>query len=208
MKSSRAPLLREIKSIGLDLDNTLIDYAASYVALAPEFGIDPETATREGVRALLRKSASDDEEWQRFQALLYTEGLKFAQKAAGLEGFLKTCNRIGLEVVIISHKTERGPNRFGSPLLRAPALNWLHEHEITPNWLRLENVIFADDADSKLNFIRERRVDVFVDDLVEILEHSAWPLETLGIQYSSGDWRLIDGRWHADFHTLKSWLSG
>ena len=70
------------RRIGLDLDNTVIDYAPAYRAVAREMGLPPELVDRESIRESLRKSEEEDEEWQRFQAQLYTDGLAFAKPAA------------------------------------------------------------------------------------------------------------------------------
>ena len=77
------------RRIGLDLDNTVIDYAPAYRAVAKEMGLPQQLVDRESIRESLRKSEEDDEEWQRFQALLYTDGLAYAKPAPGLLKFLQ-----------------------------------------------------------------------------------------------------------------------
>ena len=57
------------RRIGLDLDNTVIDYAPAYRAVAREMGLPQQLVDRESIRESLRKSEEDDEEWQRFQSM-------------------------------------------------------------------------------------------------------------------------------------------
>jgi hypothetical protein len=89
------------KGIGLDLDNTVIDYTPAYRATAARMGLPPEFTNRKSIRPLLRRSEVDDLEWQRFQALLYTDGLAYAKPAAGLRDFLNLCAELPVRVFIV-----------------------------------------------------------------------------------------------------------
>jgi hypothetical protein len=111
----------------------------------------------------------DDLKWQEFQSILYTKGLEFAKVAPGLIDLLKYCKKINLEIFIISHKTEKTPKIFGHMDLRTPALSWLEDHKITPNYIKYENIIFCDTKESKINKINELNCDLYIDDLDEII---------------------------------------
>lgn len=195
-----------IRRLGLDLDNTVVDYSMSYAALAPKFGIPSHEATRSVVRSKLRQAPNNDEEWQRFQALLYTDGLSLAEPASGLRSFLETCRTVGVATCVISHKTERGPARFGGNDLRTPAMTWLHDHNLVPTLLSVDQVHFTESLEAKVDVISASKLDVFVDDLLEVLAHKNWPSKTQGILYSPGDWHLSDGRWSVGFPSLTAWI--
>ena len=197
------------RRIGLDLDNTVIDYAPAYRAVAKEMGLPQQLVDRESIRESLRKSEEDDEEWQRFQALLYTDGLAYAQPAPGLLEFLSMCDSIGVSVVIISHKTETTPERFGSRDLRVPAFEWLDTQGIVPKYIQPDGVFFCADRAEKLRTIVAARCDVFVDDLIEVLEDADMPIGITRFHYQVGansisakPESIVD----ADFLSLTSWL--
>ena len=197
------------RRIGLDLDNTVIDYAPAYRAVAREMGLPQQLVDRESIRESLRRSEEDDEEWQRFQALLYTDGLAYAQPAPGLLEFLRLCDSIGVNVVIISHKTEATPTRFGSRDLRAPASEWLNTQGIVPAHVSPDGVFFCADRAEKLRTIVAAGCDVFVDDLIEVLEDADMPIGITRFHYQVGansistkPESIVD----ADFLSLTSWL--
>ena len=198
------------RRIGLDLDNTVIDYAPAYRPVAKEMGLPQQLVDRESIRESLRKSEEDDEEWQRFQALLYTDGLAYAQPAPGLLEFLSMCDSIGVSVVIISHKTETTPERFGSRDLRVPAFEWLQTQGIVPTHVSPDGVFFCINRVEKVRKITELQCDVFVDDLTEVLKDQKMPDDITRFHYLSGARPTADDPeniFDADFFALTRWLS-
>lgn len=198
------PPARDRRLLGLDLDNTVIDYAEAYRALAPRFGLPEGSASREAIRAKLRRTPEDDEEWQRFQSLLYTDGLPLAQPAAGVLDLLEACRRHALPVVIVSHKTHIGPQRFGARDLRTPARAWLARHGISPGWIPNEGVTFHAAASEKVARIKHLSPTWFVDDLEEILDRADFPVNVKRVLYRArSPWlERKDGSAVADFPAL------
>lgn len=172
--------------LGLDLDNTVIDYAEAYRALAPHFDLLDGAVSREAIRCQLRPTPDDDEAWQRFQSLLYTDGLEAAKPAAGVLSLLEVCQQEGIHVVIVSHKTPNGPARFGGRDLRSPARGWLARHRIAPGWISQERVTFHSTAREKVAQIAELAPSWFVDDLEEILAMDGFPAHTKRVLYRAG----------------------
>ena len=206
MSSLPSPDQRNVRSLGLDLDNTVIDYGPAYVQIADTLNIDVEVADREHIRAKLRRSEGDDDEWQCFQSVLYTEGLELAIPADGLIDLLTICCDLGLEVHIVSHKTTHGPRNFGARELRPPAQRWLERHLISHGLVDFQRIWFTDSLADKVDTIAGLSLDVFIDDLPQVLAHPEWPIRTLGIQYAPGPWRWVHNRWYADFHNIATWL--
>ena len=169
-----------MRSIGLDLDNTLIDYTPAFPHVARSLEI-PCPATRRHLRDTLREH--DDEGWQQFQSLLYTDGLEHAVPAAGSLDFLRAAREAHLDTHIVSHKTITTPDRFGARSLRQPALAWLMRHDIVPALVIDPNIHFCATRDEKVEVIRSAGFDWFVDDLREVLEHPGFPPATHGWWY-------------------------
>lgn len=194
-------------AIGLDLDNTLIDYSEAYPQVSARMGLPPSCTSRSSVRQALRTPA-DDLRWQEFQSLLYTDGLEYARLAPGARTFLESCLERDLVVFLISHKTSTGPAQFGSRDLRTPASEWLRLHGVVPDLIAAENVSFHSTADEKIQHIATLRLEAFVDDLTSVLNHPNWPLSTRGILYHPPTGENTNGEWSADFPTLAAWLQG
>jgi hypothetical protein len=198
------------KGIGLDLDNTVIDYTPAYRATAARMGLPPEFTGRESIRPLLRRSEVDDLEWQCFQALLYTEGLACAEPAAGLRDFLNLCAELPVRVFIVSHKTATTPTQFGGQDLRGPAKAWLVDQGIAPDHINFDDIYFCSTRAEKVRTIAALGCEAFVDDLIEVLEHPDLPIDIKRFHYQL-DTPVFDspvpGVQPANFTSLTTWLA-
>lgn len=170
------------RRIGLDLDNTVIDYGPAIPVVAQLLGFDDSLRSRGSIRAAYRMP-EDDWEWQRFQSVLYTDGLKYATPAPGLEPFLQRCSEYSVELTIVSHKTAHTPSRFGSRSLREPATSWLRTMGITPDHVGPESVFYCSTRDEKLQTIAALGLEVFVDDLPEVLSDPQMPTSVVRFLY-------------------------
>lgn len=199
-----------INRIGLDLDNTVIDYNPAYRATAERMGLPPEFTDRESIRPLLRRSEDDDLEWQRFQALLYTDGLAFAEPAAGLSDFLDLCAELPVRVFIVSHKTATTPVQFGGHDLRGPAKAWLVEQGIVPNHISLNDIYFCSTRAKKVQKIASLGCQAFIDDLIEVLKHPDLPMDIRRFHYQLEApvfVRPAAGIQTANFTSITAWLA-
>ena len=198
------------KGIGLDLDNTVIDYTPAYRATAARMGLPPEFTDRESIRPLLRRSEDDDLEWQRFQALLYTDGLAYAKPAAGLSEFLNLCAELHVRVFIVSHKTATTPAQFGGHDLRGPAKAWLIDQGIASDHINLNDIYFCSTRAEKVQKIASLGCQAFVDDLIEVLEHPDLPMDIRRFHYQL-EAPVFDipelGVQPANFISLTTWLA-
>jgi hypothetical protein len=158
-----------VNKIGLDLDNTIIDYSQSYIKVAEYLNLPLTKRNRKDIKKILIESPTNDLAWQEFQSILYTEGLVHGVVSPGLIHFLRYCKLNKIEVFIVSHKTESTPKEFGSVDLRSPALRWLKDQEIVPDLIVLKNVLFCESRKTKIDLINKINCDIFVDDLEEIL---------------------------------------
>src|SRR3989338_886191 len=95
--------------IGIDLDNTLIDYSDALRAASKAIGLPDfsERYTKTAIRNFLRKQNAGEETWQKLQGLVYGVYLKMHGKFyPGAQRFLWRCKQQGHTVKVISHKTE------------------------------------------------------------------------------------------------------
>lgn len=168
------------KRIGLDLDNTLIDYADSAINLAAQEGFSNVQSVPD-LRALCKES--DNEKWQRLQAQLYTAGLDYATPADGSVAFLSKAKNQGAKLFIVSHKTSTTPPKFGARDLRKPAWEWLARWDIVPQYVPDDHVFFCHSQQDKVMKIRELNLDWFIDDLREVFENPGFPQHTTSWLY-------------------------
>lgn len=185
------PRLRAGDVIGVDFDNTIIDYDALMHAVALARGFVPPgtPADKRTIRDLIRTRVQGDIDWQRVQGEVYGPRIGEAVPMAGVDKFLRRCADAGVAVHVISHKTEHAGYDPTHTNLRRAALHWLElRGAFAPEGfaLRRDAVVFADDRRQKIGHIRRLGCRVFIDDLPEVFAEPDFPREVIRILYDRG----------------------
>jgi len=175
--------------IGIDLDNTLIDYEAVFCAFARERGLVPTdfVGSKDDIREKARATPDGDIAWQRLQGAVYSKGIRQAVLFEGAADFLRRARDQRCEIAIVSHKTEFGhfdPDRIN---LSSAALAWLQQRRFFHEdgfAIPTQNVLFAATRSEKIAAIRELELRFFIDDLPEVLEDRDFPPEVTGILFT------------------------
>jgi hypothetical protein len=155
--------------IGLDLDNTLADYSAPLARLCTAHGVavgegDPKLALRGFLRA-----AGREDEWTRLQGELYGPLMTEALPFPGIPEFLSAARRAGVPCCVVSHRT-RHPIAGPPHDLHASAKAWLSASGFDQMPAHFEETKVA-----KLARIAALELDVFLDDLPELLSDPGFP---------------------------------
>jgi hypothetical protein len=164
------------KIIGLDFDNTIVNYDQVLEKLVRPLGIIYTNQGREFVREKVRSTVEGDIAWQQIQALMYGPEIMDAKPMKGVLDFLKFCMCENICVKIISHKTEYSTLGQSTISLRSAALNWLAENRFFDSYgIEPKNVYFASSQKEKIKEISRSEVSLYVDDLDEILTSPLFP---------------------------------
>lgn len=157
--------------VGLDFDNTLIRYDQLFYQLACEQAELPESAspTKNGVRDYLRQHDRESE-WTALQGLVYGQYINQAQAAEGMLECLAAWQKAGIELVLVSHKT-RYPYAGPAFDLHKAARSWI-ETQLWPV-LTAFPLYFEISRTAKLARIQHLQVDIYIDDLPDILSDLA-----------------------------------
>lgn len=155
--------------VGIDLDNTLADYAAPLERLCREHSVpvgqgDPKLALRGFLRA-----AGREDEWTRLQGELYGPLMMEARPFPGIPDFLAAAERNGVSCFVVSHRT-RTPIAGQPHDLHEAARGWLASHGLGSLQVHLEETKSA-----KLGRITSLDLGLFVDDLPELLCDPGFP---------------------------------
>jgi hypothetical protein len=177
--------------IGIDLDNTLINYDGVFCTLAVAQGLigTPTIRTKNAVREAMRALPDGELAWQRLQGVVYSKGVREAVLFDGADNFLRQARQSGCDVFIVSHKTEFGHYDSDRVNLRDAARAWMEAQGFfRPDGFGIPsgNVTFAATRAEKIATIRGLDVDVFIDDLPEVLEDSDFPTTVTGILFTGG----------------------
>ncbi|MBI1778636.1 MAG: hypothetical protein HYR63_25120 [Proteobacteria bacterium] len=160
--------------VGIDFDNTLVDYAEAFRVVGIAMGLLPDgfVGDRVSLRALVRASAAGEQGWQRLQARVYGPDIDLARPMAGIGGFLAHARRAGTTVAVISHKTRYAEQDPEGVDLRMAAAAWLARSGLG---LAPDRVFFENTRKAKLARIAMLACSHFIDDLPEVLADPEFP---------------------------------
>lgn len=164
-------------TVGIDLDNTVINFDRLIEKIAREKGYlgDKKIRGKKNIRDFLRSLPSGEEKWREIQKLIYDSRLAEAQLNTGVLSFIKKYSNLG-KVYIISHK---------SPDLRQQAVNFLRQKGILSEKLISKDQFFTENSrQAKIERIRKLQITYFIDDLVEVFKEPSFPKKITGILFN------------------------
>ncbi|TQF29551.1 hypothetical protein UNPA324_07775 [Bradyrhizobium sp. UNPA324] len=175
--------------IGIDFDNTIICYDKVFAAVARQRGLVPEgwVGLKTEVRNLLRSRAGGELAWQGLQGFVYGKGIGGAEIYPGVREFLASCRKAGASVYIVSHKTQFGHQDPDRVDLREAARGWLRGAgliDAADAALTAGNVYFEDTLAAKVERLASLKLDIFIDDLVDVFEQPHFPKATRSILFT------------------------
>lgn len=164
--------------IGVDFDNTIVNYDSVFHAVALERGLIPSSlpATKQHVRDYLR-GVDQEPAWTELQGDVYGPKMRLAGAFTGVLDFFHTCRKMDIRVAIISHKTQfpfLGPRHD----LHQAAQDWLSFmgfYDAARGGLVLDQVYFELTKEAKLSRIGHLGCTHFIDDLPEFLSERGFP---------------------------------
>ena len=158
------------RGLGLDLDNTIVDYGDAFAHAAVKFGVVEPAGGKTALRDALRAQPGGEQRWREIQAYAYGPGMGRARAFPGVEAFFLRARRCGVPLRVISHKTPAAAARSDIDL-RAAARAWLARQPFAQG----VPVAFAATREEKLAEIAAAGVALFVDDLLEVLGDPLFP---------------------------------
>ena len=169
----------------------MVSYDELLARIARERGLlqsdTPETKRQ--LRDRIRQLRDGEIEWQKCQALLYGPRIGEARLIEGVPRFFELCRQRGVQVYVVSHKTEFSQYDGTRTNLRTAALQWMTANGFfEPNrlGLSLEDVFFAGTRQEKVDRIAGLGCTDFIDDLEETFLEISFPAATTRILYEPG----------------------
>ncbi|CAN0544876.1 unnamed protein product [Laminaria digitata] len=175
--------------IGIDFDNTIVRYDDLFARLALEADyldgvpVGGKTAVRDAVRL-----QHGDDAWQLMQAEAYGLRMAEADMMPGFLGFVGSARRLGIPLVVVSHKSVFSHAAPG-PNLRYAALGWMRANGFfDPGGLgfNVDDIYFEGTRPEKVARIRELGCTHFIDDLPELFGEKGFPENVLSILLGTG----------------------
>jgi hypothetical protein len=178
--------------IGLDLDNTLIDYDRVFGRVGAALGVVPESMSgldKAEVRGYLRAQSAGEIAWMRLQGQVYGRYLGNASLHVGVAEFLRRLKALGVQVSIVSHKTRYGHFDPAQVDLWDATMVWLENQGFFADdqfGIPRQHVFFEQTRGEKLIRIANLGCDLFIDDLPEVLLDPAFPAATERLWFANG----------------------
>ncbi|MDD7985725.1 hypothetical protein PQO01_12260 [Lentisphaera marina] len=172
--------------VGIDLDNTIINYTGVFYHAALEKGFIPvETGeSKVAVKEYLCSQGQEDL-WTKLQGYVYGARLELASVYKGFFSCLKMFKDNKIDYCIISHKTKK-PFKGPRYDLHAQASQWI-KSQLVPHIGDIEYT-FCETIEEKLATIESKACDYFIDDLVMVLNHTGFPTQVSPLLFNG----LID----------------
>jgi len=164
--------------IGIDLDNTIIDYRQLFTDVALALSLVPGgfAGDKTALRDLIRSLPAGERRWVELQADVYGAQIAQARAMPGALDFVRRAVAAGIGVSIVSHKTERPAADPQGIDLRAAARGWLGANGfIAADALDDAAVFFEPTRADKVARIAAIGCTVFIDDLVEVFHDPGFP---------------------------------
>lgn len=171
--------------IGIDFDNTIACYDKVFQQVAKNQQIVDKNwfGKKTELKNLILKSKKGEELWMKIQGMVYGQYMKNADIMDGFESFLTASKILNVDICIISHKTKYGHFDKKKIDLRKEALKWIKKNKI----LDAKKVFFANTREEKISLINDLNCDIFIDDLIEVLDHKNLNKNIKRIHLSSGN---------------------
>ncbi len=189
---------------GLDFDNTIVGYDMLFHQVAREVGLIPQDLPpyKLLVREHLRRIGKEDL-WTEMQGLVYGARMAEAKAFAGVREFLRWARAEGIELFIVSHKTQYpflGPKYD----LHAAAKRWIKQYLCDEDGplIESENSFFELTKEEKCARIAALECDWFLDDLPELLTSPAFPKHIVPLLFDPESNHVGTG-----LQTVKSWAA-
>lgn len=175
-----------ILRIGLDFDNTIANYDQAFPDVARILGYQTKATNKRDLKDELIASAEGETAWQKVQGLTYGKYIDQASLYPGVLEFVVRAKARNCELFVISHKTPFGHFDESKTSLRDAATAWMISKKIVGQGAaRVDeaHIFYASTRDEKIAKIKELSLDIFIDDLSEVLTDSSFSANTKKILF-------------------------
>jgi thiamine kinase-like enzyme len=195
--------------IGIDFDNTLIDYHTLFYTYARKQGhINPQQKKdKQHIKHIMTQLPDGASHWTRLQGLVYGTYIKKAKVAKGFYAFLDECRKQNIRLSIISHKTVH-PFIGQKINLHKAGFSFIQNDKILHRFFNNKNIHFVQTLDEKLALIHKIGCTHFIDDLTDVLLSSHFPKNVEKILYSAENIHKIPPsiQMYGNWNTISSYL--
>ncbi len=174
------------KKIGIDLDNTIINYENSFKKFLKKNNIQLKNIDKFKIKKLIKENKKIIN-WTQVQEEIYGKYIIYAKKFKHYSTFENFALKNKFKLYIISHKTHYSEYSQKYDLIKASNL-WLKKNLKKKNY----KIYFLNSITKKINKIKKIKPDFYIDDLEKILTNKRLPKKTKKILFSRRKSKIIN----------------
>jgi len=173
--------------IGIDFDNTIVDYTGVFFQAARQSDLIPENIdqSKSGVKSYFINN-DRERDWTILQGKVYGTCMNLAKPYTGIDALFQFFDANAIPYFIVSHKTKHpiiGPPHN----LHAAATSFLEKNLFFSRFqLSKEQVYFEPNMESKSSRIERLGCTHFIDDLEKFLCHESFPTSCKKLHFDPG----------------------
>jgi hypothetical protein len=176
--------------VGIDFDNTIVKYDRVFGDAARSRGWVAEDfrGSKKQLRDVVRLLPDGEIKWQILQGEVYGQRMGEAEPFPGVMEFIDAARRRGIEMFVVSHKTQYSNYDASKIDLREAALGWMEKNGFfDPGRLGLsrQHIFFADTRAEKIARISALGCGVFIDDLEEVFADPTFPSDVKRVLFTT-----------------------
>ena len=180
--------------IGIDLDNTIINYDKTFlnIALKKKIISENKIISKEKLKQKIIKKKSI-EQWKAIQGIAYGKNIYHSDIMKFFHDFIILSKIRKIKIYIISHKTKYGHYDKKKIQLRKKATQFLISKKIINSDISpilKSNIYFCDTLDQKISKIKELECDFFIDDLYKVINNKNFPKQTTPILFNRSQTKI------------------
>lgn len=164
--------------IGIDLDNTIINYHNSFKKYLRERRILLKNINKEKVKFIANNN-SKIKNWTEAQEEIYGKYIVFAKLFKFFEEFEKFALNKNMKLYIVSHKTKY--SQFSKKYnLHTQSNKWIKKNIIKGKY----QIFYVNTINEKIKQIAKIKPNYFIDDLLEVFDNKNFPKNVKKIHFS------------------------
>jgi hypothetical protein len=168
--------------IGFDFDNTIVCYDQAIEILSETLELPNDLSRNKlSIRDYLR-SQNRENEWTKFQGTLYGPGMQYASAYTLFFDVAYELKKNKHDLFIVSHRSKY-PYSGEEFDLHKFAMNWIELQTENKIIFDVKNIYFLNTLESKIKKINELNIDLYIDDLIEVINHEIFPTKTKAILF-------------------------
>lgn len=196
--------------IGIDLDNTIINYDNAFYVVAKKNKFIKKILkkrNKENLKKII--SLKSKNQWTKLQGLVYGKYIRYAKLNKFFISFLNFCKKNNFKVIIISQKTQYPI--IGKEINLHNAAKKFLKKNLKLKFKFEKDIFFEKTTEDKIKRIKNCNCDYFIDDLTKILNNKKFPITTNKILFgqkkkgikSFTNWREITSYFKANYRNLR-----